>query len=374
MTALDHFQHEPINTDKQQIRLLHVHSQLSQSGRIQGDIKTFDLNSCPPYRALSYVWGSPPPTELILIHEKLFEIRENLHHFLEVFRVNLKRASYIWIDQLCMKQSDDKERNHQVGIMNQIYARAIEVLVWLGPESNGSDIAIRHIRHVSSCLHHYQALPSFDVKLEQPIVQLLTRPYFTRLWIVQEILLATKATVMCGSEWIKLAHLRDYTSYFLRLSEDSTKQVTQATSLLRLSRLSRYSFHDLICRFSNNECVDPRDKVYGLLGILNQHTRPEIDYRKSTEEVFFEAVKFMFNSWDLRDHQRRSVEDLVLLWEHMGLKGSRGNHTEYQLVEFLRALHEKALCFGYLSISFNSYRLGESKDILLDSISPAVNM
>ena len=63
------------------------------------------------------------------------DIRVNLHEFLKVFCTWQKSAwIWLWVDQICIDQSSNKERNHQVAMMGDIYRRATETYMWLGPD------------------------------------------------------------------------------------------------------------------------------------------------------------------------------------------------------------------------------------------------
>ena len=51
-----------------------------------------------------------------------------------------------WIDYLCINQADLVERAEQVRLMQQVYDRAHEVIVWLGDQSSDSDRAFNFIK------------------------------------------------------------------------------------------------------------------------------------------------------------------------------------------------------------------------------------
>jgi hypothetical protein len=88
-------------------------------------LKSFPLSTCPSYTALSYTWGSPPDTQEITVNGNSFPVRENLARFLEQMRLDRKGKGwrYFWIDAICIDQSNISERNHQVGLMKQIYSQ-----------------------------------------------------------------------------------------------------------------------------------------------------------------------------------------------------------------------------------------------------------
>lgn len=92
-----------------------------------------DESDLPSYRCLSYAWGDPEDPFVIMINGKIFWVRRNLHDFLAIARETISRT-YLWIDALCIDQSNTSERNHQVQQMGRIYSIADTVLVWLGAD------------------------------------------------------------------------------------------------------------------------------------------------------------------------------------------------------------------------------------------------
>lgn len=103
-----------------QIRLLTLSTTLSQ-GRIQCHLETVDLRSAQ-FVVLSYTWGTSPVTYEILLDGEVFRIRPNLWAFLDVIRQ--QEGILLWIDALCINQTDVSERNAQVSIMGNIFRSA----------------------------------------------------------------------------------------------------------------------------------------------------------------------------------------------------------------------------------------------------------
>ena len=198
MTANEPFKHTPLDLAKNQIRLFKL-GPTSPGGLLTGNIVVWDSEECPHYSAVSYTWGPPTPTRQISIEERNFTVRENLWHFLDA------SASYIdkwlWIDQICIDQSAVDERNHQVGLMAQIYEKAWQVLIWLGVEAHSSGEAIDFINNRFHITAGPWITPKGIVSRRKKKVQILfQRPYWYRLWILQEILMAQRTLVLCGNK------------------------------------------------------------------------------------------------------------------------------------------------------------------------------
>ncbi|KAI8945474.1 heterokaryon incompatibility protein-domain-containing protein [Xylaria longipes] len=94
------------------------------------------------YEALSYTWGDPHSSRGIIdMNGRPFPIRGNLEVALRSLRLRNKPRT-LWIDALCIDQINVEERNFQVGRMRDIYKGASKVLVFLGPATNNSDMAM----------------------------------------------------------------------------------------------------------------------------------------------------------------------------------------------------------------------------------------
>ncbi|PMD53636.1 uncharacterized protein K444DRAFT_700269, partial [Hyaloscypha bicolor E] len=129
------------------------------------------------YVALSYTWGNTDETSEIVVNGKPVKVRPNLECALRVLREKgpIRAGMKVWIDALCLNQMDTNEKNAQVPRMREIYQRALNVVVWLGPEN--------------PLLWHSQ------IDCEQGSLQncwegmrsLMLTQYWKRVWIVQEL-------------------------------------------------------------------------------------------------------------------------------------------------------------------------------------------
>jgi len=170
------------------------------------------------YDALSYTWGNPLDED-----SRFFEPHNNSKHYvncdgkrIEIMK-NLRDAlwqlrqlgefPYLWIDAMCINQKDDREKSQQIKLMPEIYSKASLVIIWLGKSDPTSDEAIRLIRTDSAANLMSltqpvgQAVSSFEFTTQQwqAIANLLLRKWFSRLWTLQEVILPTKTTALCGS-------------------------------------------------------------------------------------------------------------------------------------------------------------------------------
>jgi hypothetical protein len=152
------------------------------------------------YEALSYVWGDKSVRKNIIVNGRSLGITTNLHAAL--LRLRYRSTSrLLWIDAICINQTDIEERAAQVERMATIYALAECVLVWLGPEQNRSNHAFNLIRKAaqtrgtggevleSSAIGNFSDLQM--VGTSKPGIfsdagalhRLLSRAWFSRIWV-----------------------------------------------------------------------------------------------------------------------------------------------------------------------------------------------
>lgn len=195
------YQFLDLNTSSHQVRLLRFSP--SSPLKIECTMYTMDLESVPLYWALSYTWGPPEPTMEIMVNGKPMRIRENLYQFLSTWRNTLDRD--LWIDQICIDQRNDHEKNHQVNMMSQIFTAASNVLIWLGVAADDSD------RVIAAVTKSPRATAWEQVEHEQDgLLRIMERQYWHRLWVVQEILLAPCLTVLCGTQEFSWSELDEW--------------------------------------------------------------------------------------------------------------------------------------------------------------------
>lgn len=104
---------------------------------LKGRLEVTSIDSAGNYEALSYVWGTSNQSGNISIangdNEWPVDLTASLKETLLRLRFTDRRRR-LWVDQICINQSDVAERSQQVQFMNRIYKRASHILVWLGPD------------------------------------------------------------------------------------------------------------------------------------------------------------------------------------------------------------------------------------------------
>jgi hypothetical protein len=134
---MSYFLHSPLADPESEIRLV-----ILQPGKkyesVHCDLITVPSISAKPFEALSYCWGRTNVTNTIFVHGKSLQISPNLEQALRHLRMRNSQRS-LWIDAICINQTDIPEKNKQVPKMRQIYKHASEVLVWIGRDHEPED-------------------------------------------------------------------------------------------------------------------------------------------------------------------------------------------------------------------------------------------
>ncbi|KAI0429274.1 heterokaryon incompatibility protein-domain-containing protein [Xylaria sp. FL1042] len=316
------FQYRPIQaTEFRLVRLLPANMSM-----IKCEILHASLEAEPQtlkYIAVSYTWGDVDPNIKIQVDGYPFYITPNLYGALKRLRKQ-HRSVMVWVDALCINQRNKEEQSQQVALMTKIYGRAQSVAAWLGPELDGSRQAFELIQEifdqedsnsVSDIIADKQWRPHFTA-----VVNLFERDFWSRLWIVQEILNAKSVYFYCGDSevtWHVLQsvsaifkrHEADIKYHFPRGMKGSRQGLSYAHTLVSQGPASLSILKPQpeegpesllevlrICR--TKLAAEPRDKVFGVLGILPESVQYHFppDYNASLREVYTNVVDLLLHT------------------------------------------------------------------------------
>jgi hypothetical protein len=249
------YTYKPIPPSSAVIRLLRLFKGY-MSDNIQLELFQASLcqEDCVRYEALSYTWGSEAILEKITLEERdksgviqefEMEITTNLHAALRHLR-SPNRDVVLWADAICIDQSSNIEKSYQIRQMRLVYERADQVIIWLGHSDEYIDLLMDSM----SWLHKEASTnsddwkdptrrpgitgPIFRQQLEdvptqsycrqlEALQNLLERPWFQRVWILQEVASARAATVVCGFKSVP-AYIFALMPFLLGLEVDSHAQ------------------------------------------------------------------------------------------------------------------------------------------------------
>ncbi|KAF2107991.1 heterokaryon incompatibility protein-domain-containing protein, partial [Lophiotrema nucula] len=212
--------HHPRLSGSKSIRILELYpAELGSGEPLRGRLIDVSLNQQPEYEALSYAWGSTDRVEELHCGSKIIRITRNCWQALRRLRLE-RRVRYLWIDSICIDQDNHQERNHQVGLMGDVYRQARCVLVWLGKGNEETDAAVRYLEDVATKARAKSLRTlTLDVPLDRKIIKvmdhdnavleqltsLFERTWFKRVWPVQEIALSRRCRLLSGGSSISLA-------------------------------------------------------------------------------------------------------------------------------------------------------------------------
>jgi hypothetical protein len=160
-----------------------------------------DLSAPPKYTALSYVWDTSRTTEhYVILSGCQTPIMSNLHSALKAFR-RPDESIQLWIDALCINQSDQEEMSRQVALIPRIFSRAADVRIWLGESTFHTQLAFPFARWIAKSLDALET--ALDPNLLFPLIAffaLMRDPWFRRKWVLQEIAFASEVAICWGRE------------------------------------------------------------------------------------------------------------------------------------------------------------------------------
>ncbi|KAK5699564.1 hypothetical protein LTR97_005692 [Elasticomyces elasticus] len=298
--------YEPLASDVASVRLVTL-DPLRTSQQLHLRLENHRLGSSTIYNALSYEWGPPEPSEEVVVDGVTFIVRRNLRTCLKELQQTGRANRPIFIDAICIDQCNIPERNSQVQLMSDIYRGAQEVLVWLGPAVGKSDVLF-DICNADDTLwtaksnriagHDFVGINTFE--LADSLDELLSRSYWSRLWVIQEMYFAQSLVLCCGSRRMTLATLRRLCDAAIPIWGRHDVRITERWDfgafehLLTLVHMQSkrapagsYDLHLQVLRLRHCKCSEIKDKVYGLLG-MHLDWLPA-DERPSVLKVEYEA-------------------------------------------------------------------------------------
>jgi hypothetical protein len=242
----------------------------------------------------------------VIVDNHSFMVSTTLFEALQSLRQD-SFSRTIWVDALCINQRNLEELCAQVEMMPWIYSQACSVIAWLGPGNEDSRVAIENMSH---------SMPEVPRnKYTTGEIYILTRAFWSRIWNVQHITVASKIAVVCGSavDWNVLIYALKSIEYD-RTEMERHKIGQLLRTILKLGdtrnrRLRKSNkVNALMVRFRHLQASDPRDKVYALLGLADDVERDTLypDYSKSTEEVFFRLCPVCHQKIPTAGHYFRS--------------------------------------------------------------------
>ncbi|UKZ96275.1 uncharacterized protein TrAFT101_011074 [Trichoderma asperellum] len=314
------YEYDKIDLDGPGFRLVRLHQ--GDGGDLSCDLFQAVLHQHDeliPYEALSYTWGPTGGHHSIVVNDQRMGITANLH--LALMNLRYPHSDRIlWVDAVCIDQSNVKERNHQVAHMSDIYKQAGRVIFFLGNATFTTDAFMHCMQLVQQeCSKHaYRSWTRDDIRWKkiwaavqektqgfddvpcQGFKSLLSRSWFRRVWILQEVANAKAAVVCCGNREIPANTFAIAPIIF------GVKPSVHCQSVIDIMpgpwrKSSWWSekpcLYTLFLRFGETEASEPRDLIYALKAIAadSDSNSPILtpDYEKTERRLVCDVVGFL---------------------------------------------------------------------------------
>jgi hypothetical protein len=323
------YHYAPLNENAKEIRLLTLlpgefHSEIE----IRLHKTILAAENIPEFEALSYTWGSTEnPVNIKVGSSGNILVTQNLAIALPHLRyVNVPRV--LWIDAICVNQQNLQERSEQVQRMSDVYRLAQKAIVWLGPEENdsaygmevlnslGSKINVDWVKRVITKPAGSKEPDSedFDMTMKPrygdreilALKFLFFRSWFERLWIWQEIRLASDAIIVAGLNTIPWESFRKaiFCLFYKPrnvsgLQDEERKDFNSRLDLIfAICKVERNTTFEMLVRSTRtSRCTDPKDRVYAMLNILPTSQRGvqiTPNYNNTLGQVYQDAFLSFF--------------------------------------------------------------------------------
>lgn len=347
MNKREPYEYFRLDPAHREIRLLKI-SMPNSNSRPRIALVSFPMCSAPPYEAISYTWAGQGITHYIKLNDdRWLAVTKNVWTIIHEVATPLMER-HVWIDALCINQSDSKEKATQVEMMGDIYSNAARVIAWLGNEDVTPSEATRMfslLQKMRYDMHSDTYSSGFDYGRQEfrvlrdglePLGKFLTNPYWSRTWIIQEVSLAREVYIIYGGHYVKWENLlrllpvgeRRFTCAIssaaarngLKVRDfliDADRITMIASFRHKMKSKQRFSVGQCLHRTTGFAVTNPLDKVYGVLGLTDKAERIPADYSPTmTPETLYTRVA--------RDHLERDPS-LVILRAGIGYKERNGS-------------------------------------------------
>ena len=282
-----------------EIRLLELHEGRGEEP-IRCTIKHVSLDSPGKYMALSYNWGSLESPSYISCNAERLSVTANLYSALRRCRPT-DASLTLWVDAICINQLDKSERESQVPMMRRIYQQAERVVVDLGEAVGSAELIPTLLLNTVTLLKKYGldwtvpqirfkefGLPPAEAQDWKALALLLCRPWFRRVWVIQEFALAQNISMVYDNtiiSWqdlywtVRWLHSQGMFAHMASLGDlfPNGRRVALTASVNFFNMVNIRNgillqkpkpFSKCLRHARDFEATDPRDKAYGLLGLV----------------------------------------------------------------------------------------------------------
>jgi hypothetical protein len=272
------FEYQPIDAAGEiRILVLQPAHELSDPLETTTFVRNFADYDSAPYVCVSYSWGTLHKYVMLRCNHQYIQVTTHVDTMLRYLR-SAKKPVYLWIDAVCINQTDEREKAVQVQSMGRIYSRASEVLVWLGEATDTDQIegvceSLQEIARRGNDEHGTSKTwrPTSSQEVGS-LSSFLNRPWFSRRWVLQEVAMNTNVTVHCGNYQISWVWVQTALKILNHISADERKNNFELLSITSISAIESIAtlywenrtILDLLWSCHSTKCADQRDRLFAL--------------------------------------------------------------------------------------------------------------
>ncbi|KAJ4297772.1 hypothetical protein N0V90_005667 [Kalmusia sp. IMI 367209] len=314
--------------DGTSIRLLRFSK--SHDGGIAGHLKKFALANVPHFYSASYTWGARTYSDTtIKLKTGELPVLKGLLPFLRMVseHEDFRDDDWWWIDSLSINLADGQEREQQVRIMADIYKKARRTVVWLGEEAERET----DCRGAIDFLHYLQSLqPVFSGNGQTTrnhlrssamahhwtsVSNLLARPWWSRVWTLQEMILPREVKLYCGTTSISRGKFKAamYSIFLCSVGERDMEHDLIPRHIFDAAfnrrRIHQWHIHPqargmalvaILAYLGNHSASDSRDRIYSVLGLITARDRRLVgnpEYKSPVQHQYARLVRSYYNEY-----------------------------------------------------------------------------
>ncbi|KAM7211973.1 Heterokaryon incompatibility protein (HET) domain containing protein [Rhypophila decipiens] len=275
------------------------------------------------FEALSYVWGDTSVGKKTIKVDGLpFNVGANLYSALLYLRPK-DEYRILWVDAICINQEDILERTSQVGHMRDIYKTARQTIAWLGEANEKTEKMFEGLQLLGNEALEMRAASKAPVSEKGDAYQhvllkldgadtfegILENSWWRRVWTLQEMILARRATIHIGHhqiDWdfftMAIQHAKAVNifsnSFFGTAMTSATEPVDVVVSMKNAAPNVNPGTGFLSHAFFSHgrAATDPKDKLFGLLGLMTSDIGIRVDYNASPADVFIRSTRALIET------------------------------------------------------------------------------
>ncbi|KAI0436531.1 heterokaryon incompatibility protein-domain-containing protein [Xylaria telfairii] len=316
------------------VRLLRFTSD-ARTNNLEFELSIFQIEEAPRFNALSYCWGDNLSKSASIqcngCHMMITPIlRDALQ---ELITLNHGYIGWLWIDQICIDQANESERSSQVDMMWVIYKTSDRTIIWIGAKIPGVEAVEILLERLSQfynqdldprgprkrrryTLEEYRMadLPHHEDPSWHILGEILSRPWFTRSWVVQEAALSKVTPLMlCGTYQLPWNSIVSSATWLLSICYRLTPLGRRPATIAAMRSLKLFNeFREvdlpwdittLLNKTRRFKSSEPRDRVYSIIGLTGEADENGVpptvlraNYTKSVRNTFRDITRYIIVS------------------------------------------------------------------------------